>query len=106
MAALGPRFSVGVELGVQTGSFSEKLLNHWPTNKKYYMVDLWGKQVGALAGAPGLVDPWEQQGTGSQPMSQAAWGWPSQLAVTGPFPNSQMLVCRSGLLALWVYLIH
>lgn len=35
---------VGVELGVQTGSYSANNLQKWPSCERYVMVDLWQSQ--------------------------------------------------------------
>lgn len=34
-------FKVGVELGVQRGIFAKNNLLHWPSNEKYYLIDVW-----------------------------------------------------------------
>ena len=38
-------FEIGVELGVQRGHYSKRLLTRWTACKKYYLVDLWAQQV-------------------------------------------------------------
>jgi hypothetical protein len=43
----------GAELGVQTGAFAAKTLAAWPSCTRYYLVDLWGHQVGGAGGAWG-----------------------------------------------------
>jgi hypothetical protein len=37
-------YTVGVEIGVQKGHYSEETLKLWPKCKKYYLVDIWKKQ--------------------------------------------------------------
>eukprot|EP00667_Euglena_gracilis_P021979 EG_transcript_24272 len=37
----GENMTVGVELGVQAGWFSKQTLEHWPSCKRYYLVDVW-----------------------------------------------------------------
>ena len=41
LQTLGPKFSVGAELGVQRGLFSEHTLTKWTNCKRYYLVDAW-----------------------------------------------------------------
>jgi len=36
--------SVGVELGVQTGKFANRMLSDWTNCEEYHLVDLWGHQ--------------------------------------------------------------
>jgi len=38
-------FTVGLEIGVQKGLYSEHLLKHWPSCKKFYAIDPWLKQT-------------------------------------------------------------
>jgi hypothetical protein len=40
----GYNFSRGAELGVQTGVYSEHMLNIWTSCRKYYLVDIWAAQ--------------------------------------------------------------
>lgn len=38
---MGADFNVGVEIGVQNGLFSKKILDSWTNSKKYFLVDVW-----------------------------------------------------------------
>lgn len=38
------KMAVGAELGVQSGAFSQWNLQNWPSNRQYYMIDLWSTQ--------------------------------------------------------------
>lgn len=38
---MGTDFNVGVEIGVQNGIFSKRILDSWTNNKKFYLVDVW-----------------------------------------------------------------
>lgn len=39
------KLSVGAELGVQSGVFAKWNLQNWPSNRIYYLVDLWAPQT-------------------------------------------------------------
>lgn len=45
------KFEVGVEIGVQVAVFSEHVLTHWRSNKRYYLVDMWRQQSNYSDGA-------------------------------------------------------
>ena len=38
----------GAELGVQLGGFAAHTLTVWKSCQRYYLIDIWGKQVGLL----------------------------------------------------------
>jgi len=37
-------FTIGLELGVQSGSYSKTILSKWPSCEKYHLVDVWAHQ--------------------------------------------------------------
>jgi len=44
-------FTIGLEIGVQSGSFSKIILSSWKQCEKYYLVDIWKHQANYVDGA-------------------------------------------------------
>ena len=44
-------FTVGIELGVQSGYYSKTILSHWKSCERYYLVDIWQQQENYMDGA-------------------------------------------------------
>lgn len=42
--AQAENMTTGAELGVQVGEFASWNLQHWPSNQRYYMIDVWAPQ--------------------------------------------------------------
>ena len=44
-------FTIGAELGVQSGLYSEQILRHWPSCTLFYLIDIWKPQENYFDGA-------------------------------------------------------
>ena len=55
------RYEVGVEVGVQMALFSEQILSHWKSAKRYYLVDMWRSQSNYSDGANVADDEQEKR---------------------------------------------